>query len=288
MTGLTLGREHEVCKREKWNEGVKVVASYTAADVQALRKQTGAGMLDAKKALDETEGDSAKAAQLLREKGLAGASKRSDRENEQGACSMALLGEAGAIVELKCETDFVAKSEAFTSTVDEMARAVAQSGVEAVNEFASRVDELKLTLKENIAVGRVVRVAGGANSVIDGYLHLQSGRGVVGVLVRLEGGSKEIAHELALHVAFARPTYLSRDEVPKEIVDAERATLETMTRNEGKPEASLSKIVEGRLDGFFKAHCLLEQSFVKDEKQRVKDVLGDAQLVEYALVVVGG
>ncbi len=264
------------------------MASYTAADVQALRKQTGAGMLDAKKALDETDGDSAKAAQLLREKGLAGASKRSDRENEQGACFVVIGDDAGAIVELKCETDFVAKSEAFTSTVEEMAMAVADKGVAAVDEFTDKVDELKLTLKENIAVGRVIRVDGGGSSVIDGYLHLQSGRGVVGVLVKLDGGSKELAHELALHVAFARPSYLSRDDVPEEVVAAERSTLETMTRNEGKPEAALAKIVEGRLDGFFKANCLLEQAFVKDEKQRVRDVLGGAQLTEYALVVVGG
>lgn len=264
------------------------MAAFKAADVQALRKQTGAGMLDAKKALEESDGDMERAAQILREKGLAGAAKRSERDNEQGACFAYTDGTKGSIVELKCETDFVAKSEAFTSVVETIARRVAADGVSAAESFTTQVDELKLTLKENIDLGRVVSVEAKDDEVIDSYLHLQSGRGVVGVLVKLKGGSREIAHDIALHVAFARPAYLRREDVPADVVEAERKTLETITRNEGKPENALGKIVEGRLDGFFKQICLLEQPFAKDEKQKVRDVLKGAQVSEFALVVVGG
>lgn len=264
------------------------MAAFTAADVQSLRKATGAGMLDAKKALEESEGDFEAAAKLLREKGLTNAAKRADRENEQGAVFVTFDGRVGAIAELKCETDFVAKSEAFTQTVEAIARAVAANGEASAKGFAGKIDELKLTLKENIDLGKVARIEASDGEVVDGYLHLQAGRGIVGVLVKLEGGTAELAHDLALHVAFARPNYLTRDQVPAEVVDAERATLETITRNEGKPEAAIPKIVEGRLDGFFKTQCLVEQPYIKDDKLRVNDVLKGAKITDYALVVVGG
>ncbi len=259
----------------------------SAADVQSLRKRTGAGMLDAKKALEEAGGDAEKAAQILREKGLAGAVKRADRENSQGACYVSVGSNSGSIVELRCETDFVAKSESFVALVEEIAKAVAEKGPEAVDAFTSSVDELKITLKENIELGRVSYMRADDGEIIDGYMHLQSGRGTVGVLMKVKDGTRELAHDLALHVAFARPSYLSRKDVPEDVVENERQTLLTITRNEGKPEAALDKIVSGRLDGFFKNLCLNEQAFVKDEKLKIQDVLGKAKIVEFALVVVG-
>ncbi len=259
----------------------------SAVDVQSLRKRTGAGMLDAKKALEEADGDAEKAAQILREKGLAGAVKRADRENSQGACYVSVGESSGSIVELRCETDFVAKSEKFVALVGEIAKAVAEKGPEAAESFASSVDELKITLKENIELGKVSYMKAEDGEVIDGYMHLQSGRGTVGVLVKVKDGTKEIAHDLALHVAFARPSYLKRQDVPEDVVENERQTLITITKNEGKPEAAIDKIVTGRLDGFFKGVCLNEQAFVKDEKVKVQDVLGKAEIVEFALVVVG-
>ena len=147
----------------------------------------------------------------------------------------------------------------------------------SVESRKAELDDLKITLKENIELGRVVRLEAGDGEVLDSYLHVQGGRGVNGVLVVLAGGDAELAHDIAVHIAFARPKYLTRDEVPADVVDAERDTLETITRNEGKPEAALPKIVEGRLQGFFKDVVLLDQPYAKDDKQSVAQVLGDAR-----------
>ena len=178
-------------------------------------------------------------------------------------------GSAAAIVELRCETDFVAKSEEFVSLVDEMAARVAAEGEGAVDAFTGRLETLLTTLKENISVGRVVRLVAGAGQVVETYLHQQAGRGVNAVAVVAEGVSEETAHDVAVHIAFARPEYLSRDDVPAAEVAAERDVIEAMSRNEGKPEAALPKIVEGRLNGWFKERVLLEQPFARDDKQTV-------------------
>jgi elongation factor Ts len=262
--------------------------TFTAKDVQALRQATGAGMLDAKKALEANDGDTEKAVTWLREKGLASSAKREDRENVQGAVAVAAGADVAALVELKCETDFVAKSDSFVKLVNELAEAVVAKGPEAVTEFDHAVDDLKVTLKENIAVGRVERFTAPPGHLLDSYLHVQSGRGVNGVLVELEGGDQALAHDVAVHIAFGKPKFLTRDEVPAEEVAAERATLEAQSRNEGKPEAALPKIVEGKLNAFFADRALLDQPFAKDDKRRVRDVLGDARVVRFAQVVVGG
>lgn len=261
----------------------------TASDVQALRRLTGAGMMDAKRALEEAGGDQEAAAKMLRERGLAGAAKREERENSQGAVTMVISSDhlVGTIVELKCETDFVAKSKEFVEIAERIAKAVAESSETAIDDFQGEIEELKVTLKENIALGRVVRFSAQAPHVIDGYLHVQSDRGVQAVLVELDGGSVELAHDIAVHIGFAKPTYLTRDEVPAEIVKAERETLEKISRNEGKPEAALPKIIEGRLNGFFKQICLVEQDYAKDEKQSVTQVLGQHKIVRFAQVIVG-
>ncbi|MCB9372047.1 MAG: translation elongation factor Ts [Microthrixaceae bacterium] len=265
------------------------MADFTAKDVQALRQASGAGMMDAKRALTENDGDPEAAAQWLREKGLAKAASRSDRENNQGAVAVAVDTEnvVGAIVELKSETDFVAKSDQFKDLAQEIAALVLAEGEEAATQKAAAIDELKVTLKENIELGRVVRFAAAEGNLLDTYLHVQSERGVNAVLVELSGGTPELAHDLAVHIAFTKPPYRSRDEVPAADVEAERQSLEAITKAEGKPEQAWPKIIEGRLNGWYKERVLLDQAFVRDEKQTVTQLLGDATLVRFAQVVIG-
>ncbi|MDP8937382.1 MAG: translation elongation factor Ts [Actinomycetota bacterium] len=263
------------------------MADFTAKDVQALRQATGAGMMDAKRALQENDGDPDKAGRWLREKGLAKSGERSGRANDQGAVAVASDGSAAAIVELRSETDYVAKSPDFKALAEELAKAVAADGEEAAAKRQDQVDNLKITLKENIDLGRVVRFEAAEGAVLDAYLHVQNGRGVNGVLVEVVGGGPELAHDVALHIAAARPQWLSRDDVPAERVAEERRVLETLSRNEGKPEQALPKIVEGRLNGWFREHCLLEQPFVKDQKQTITGLLGGARLTRFAQVEIG-
>src|SRR5690606_33166134 len=169
-------------------------------DVQRLGQATGAGRMDAKRAVEETGGDFDAAAKVLREKGLAKSASRADRENSQGAVAVGATDTAAAIVELKCETDFVAKSEEFLAVLDQLLETVLAGG--SVDEHAAKVDDLKVTLKENIEVGRVERVEIQPGQVVDTYLHKQEGRGVNAVVVVLEGGDQELAHEVAVSAAF--------------------------------------------------------------------------------------
>ncbi|NBO06325.1 MAG: translation elongation factor Ts, partial [Actinobacteria bacterium] len=237
-----------------------------AKDVQALRQATGAGMMDCKKALEESAGDVEAAKKWLREKGLSATAKRADRENTQGVVALSIECPLAAVVKLKCETDFVAASEQFVAEADELAKLVRTKGVAAVGERAKQLEDLQILLKEKIELGDVVRFEAAAGNIMDSYLHLQGGRGVNVVLVEMSGATEELAHDIAVHIAFARPKYLTREEVPAEVVAAERATLEVATRNEGKPEAAIAKIVDGKLNGFFKDLCLLEQPYAKDDK----------------------
>jgi elongation factor Ts len=261
--------------------------SFTAKDVQALRQATGAGMMDCKKALEATGGDVEEAKQLLREKGLAASAKRDDRDNTQGVVTLKVDGNVGAIVELKCETDFVAGSEQFKAEADALVDLVLAKGTDAVTERSPELEELKITLKEKIELGDVVRIEAAPGHVLDSYEHIQGGRGVNAVLVEMSGGSTELAHDVAVHIAFARPKYLRRDDVPADVVDKERATLETITRNEGKPEQAIAKIVEGRIGGFFKDVVLLEQPYAKDDKQSISQLIGSAEIVSFAQVEIG-
>jgi elongation factor Ts len=261
--------------------------AFTAKDVQALRQATGAGMMDCKKALEENDGDIEAAKQWLREKGLAASAKRDDRENNQGVVALVIDGNVGAIVKLKSETDFVAGSDGFKAEAETLANLVAAKGTEAVNERSSELDELKIVLKEKIELGEVVRIEAAEGNVLDSYVHMQGGRGVNAVLVEIAGGSQELAHDIAVHIAFAKPKYLSRDDVPADEIERERQTLETITRNEGKPEQAIAKIVEGRLGGFFKDVVLLEQPYAKDDKQSITQVLGSASVVSFAQVAIG-
>ena len=261
--------------------------AFTAKDVQALRQATGAGMMDAKKALEANDGDMEASKQWLREKGLAASAKRDDRENTQGLVALLIKGNVGAIVKLKSETDFVAASDLFKAEAAALVELVVDKNEAAVAERAAILDDLKITLKEKIELGEVVRIEAAPGNVIDSYLHIQGGRGVNAVLVEMSGATQEQAHDVAVHIGFARPKYLVRDEVPADVVALEKATLETLSRNEGKPEAALPKIVEGRLNGFFKDCVLVEQAYAKDDKQTIKQFIGSASIVKYAQVEIG-
>jgi len=267
------------------------MAGFTAKDVQTLRQATGAGMMDSKKALEANDGDAEAAAKWLRERGLGKAAERTDRDNSEGAVAVASTPTSASIVQLKSETDFVAKSPQFVAFAQELAQLVAEKGAEAVAERKDTIDDLNVTLKEHIELGTVVRFEAAAGNTLDTYLHVQNGRGVNAVLVELSGGDAELAHDIAVHIAFGKPSVLNRADVAEADVEAERESLTNQTRNEGKPEAALPKIIEGKLNGWFKrvpGGVLLEQPYAKDDKLTVQQVLGGATLVRFAQVTVGG
>ncbi len=264
------------------------MAEISAKDVAALRKVTGAGMMDCKRALEESEGDKEAAKTWLREKGIAGAQKREGRAAQQGAVDVVVDGSVGAIAELVCETDFVAKSADFKAAVAALARQVADKGDAdlAAQPFggdpSQRVEDVVKgmagKLGENIGLGRVARVES-AGGLVEGYKHVQNDRGTIAVLVQLTGvdpsdpKAREVGHDVALHVASEAPRWVTREEVPVEVIEAERQVLENLTRNEGKPEQAIPKIVEGRIGGFYKTNVLMEQGYVRDPKVTVGSLL---------------
>ena len=261
--------------------------SYTAKDVQSLRQTTGAGMMDCKKALEENGGEIQAAKQWLREKGLAASAKRDDRENAQGVVAIIVEATRASIIKLKCETDFVASSDGFKAAADALAQSILEKGEAGLSDHSTKIDDLKITLKEKIEVGETIRFEAASGNVLDFYNHIQGGRGVNGVIVEMSGATQEIAHDVAVHIAFARPRYLRREDVPADVVEKERATLEIVTRNEGKPEQAIAKVVEGRVNGFFKDICLLEQPYAKDDKLSIAQFIGSAQIVRFAQVEIG-
>ena len=278
------------------------MADVSAADVAALRKATGAGMMDCKKALAESNGDLEAAKDWLRAKGLAGASKRAGRSAEQGAIDVVVDGNVAALVELTCETDFVAKGSDFTSTVAALAKQVASAGSDNVADqsfegttVGEAVTQLGAKLQEKIELGRVERYET-SDGVVDAYKHVQNERGTIGVLVELGGigqdaKAQDVAHDIVLHIASAAPRFIRREDVPADVIEKERVVLEELTRNEGKPEAAIGKIVEGRIGGFYKDNCLLEQGFVKDPKVTIGQLLeglgADATVRRFTRVKVG-
>ncbi|MEM7273051.1 MAG: translation elongation factor Ts [Actinomycetota bacterium] len=255
----------------------------TAKDVQELRKSTGAGMMDAKKALTEADGDFDAAVQLLRERGLAKAATRTDRDNSEGLVAVASGDTGAALVQLKSETDFAAKSDDFKSLAQELAELVLAKGPDAVAERADEIENLKLTVKENIDFGPVVRYETEGDAIVDAYIH---GGGKSGVLVEGTGVDPEVLHEVAMHIAFAKPAYLTRDEVPEDEIERERAALLEITKNEGKPEAAWPKIVEGRVNAWLGERVLLEQGLFGD-KETVKAKIGDGAITRFTLAQVG-
>ena len=262
------------------------MADITAQDVKALRDATGAGMKDAKNALVEADGDRDKAAQILRQKGLSKVATLEDRENNQGTVAIAREGNVAAMVQLKSETDFAGKSEDFVELVQKLADVVLADGEAAVEKLAEDIDTLKVTKRENIEIGSVVRFESAPDNVLDTYLHRQDGRGVNGVLLEVQGTDADTAREIALHIAFAKPVALTREEIDPELVDKARESFEELTRKEGKPEQAVPKIVEGRLNSWYAERVLPEQG-VFGEKETVQQRLGDARIVRFAQAVIG-
>ncbi|MEM9201709.1 MAG: translation elongation factor Ts [Actinomycetota bacterium] len=260
--------------------------SFTAKDVKALRDATGAGMMDAKKALTETDGDMEAATQMLREKGLAKAAARSDRDNDEGTVAIAVDGNTAAVVQIKTETDFSAKNDAVTSLAQSLADAVLAGGAGATEAHMAAIDDLKVTIKENIELGSVEQIVAAEGNILDTYLHSQDGRGVNAVIVEGSGVSQDDLHQVALHIAFAKPAYLSADEIPAEDIDKERESLLEITKAEGKPEQAWDKIVTGRLNAWMGERALLEQGLHGD-KTAVKDSLGGGSLARFVQVVIG-
>jgi elongation factor Ts len=278
------------------------MAEYSAKDIAALRKATGAGMMDCKGALEEAEGDLQRALDVLRAKGLSKANKLQDREATEGAVDVVVDGNVAAIVELNCNTDFVAKGSDFTSVVSELTKLVAAHGDTDVaalpfegSTVGDTLQQLAGKLGENVMLGRVVRFE--SDGLLDGYRHNQSDRGTIAVLVEISGvdpsneAARAVAHEIALHISFAAPAYLTRDDVPADVLAREQAVIEEKSRNEGVPEAKLEGAVKGRLKAFYKDVTLLEQPSVKDPKisiaKLVEGLGGDAKLTRFARVKVG-
>ncbi len=260
--------------------------NFTAKDVQKLRQATDAGMMDAKRALEANEGDMERAAQWLREKGLAKVAKLADRENSQGTVAVASNSSAAALVELKSETDFAAKAEDFVALVQKLADLVLEGGEAAAAGAQAEIDSLKIAKRENIELGKVARVEAGDNGKIDTYLHRQDGRGVIGVIIEATGVDQDTLHELALHCAFAKPQFLTRDEVPADAIEKERNNLLDITKAEGKPEAAWPKIVEGRVNAWLAGQVLLEQG-VHGDKETVSQRIGSGTINRFVLAVIG-
>jgi elongation factor Ts len=258
------------------------MATIAAADVKKLRDATGAGMMDSKKALEEADGDFDKAVEVLRVKGAAKAAKRGA---ERTASAGLVANSGGALVELNSETDFVAKSEGFIALANDIVAAAEQAKAAEADELknvslpsgrtvAEAIEAMASVIGEKIELGRVAYFDGPAMV----YMHRRASDlpPAVGVIVAFEGDNEEAARGVAMQIAAMRPQYVTRDEVPAEIVEQERSIAEATAREEGKPEQALPKIVEGRLNGFFKDVVLLDQPSVQDSKKSVKSVLDDA------------
>jgi elongation factor Ts len=277
------------------------MANYTAADVKKLRELTGAGMMDCKKALEEGEGNVDKAVEILRVKGQKGVAKREGRSAENGAVVSLIADDkaSGVLLELKCETDFVAKGEKFLAVANALAahaaktapadiEALLASEIEAGKTVQAYVDEANATLGEKIVLDRFAQFSGG---YVAAYMHrtMPDLPPQVGVLVELDKENAEVAKDVAQHIAAFAPKYLTREEIPADIVENERRVAEATAKEEGKPEAALPKIVEGRVNGFFKENTLLAQPFAKDNKKTVEKVLAEAgvTLKRFARIRVG-
>ena len=260
------------------------MANYTAADIKEIREATGAGMLDVKKALDEADGDKAKAVEVIRVKGLKGIAKREGRTASEGLIAFDIRdseqGRTGTLVELNSETDFVAKNDKFVALGDEAVAAAVESGATepeqlAETPFGEALTNAGASMGEKILVRRIGRVSGEA---VTEYMH-RTNKDLppqVGVLVATDAAGAEVARDVAMHIAAFTPAYLSRDEVPAELVDNERRIAQETAENEGKPEKAIPKIVEGRLNGFYKENVLLDQAFAKDPKKSVGQVVEEA------------
>ena len=266
----------------------------TASQVKDLREKTGAGMMDCKKVLTETDGDMEKAIELLRERGIAKAAKKSDRVAAEGLVTAFVSedGKVGAVAEINAETDFVAKNEEFRTFANDIAKQVAVKAPKDVEELLAQTfinDETKTvnevltnkiaTIGENMSIRRFERFE--TTGLVESYIH---GDGKIGVLVELEGGDIELAKDICMQIAAARPEFLDRDSVPADRLEKEMEILKAQAMNEGKPEAIAEKIVLGRVGKFYSEICLVEQEFVKNPDMKVKELVAskNAKIVRYA------
>ncbi len=250
---------------------------FTNKDVMDLRKKTGAGVADCKKALTETNGDMDKAADYLREKGIATAAKKASRIAAEGVVAAKIAGNVGALVEVNCETDFVAKGDQYKEFVDGVAEYVVNNDVADIDALvaAKSEDTINATAKigEKIAIRRFAKFAT-ENGIVESYIHMG---GKVGVLVEVEGCTcdlaKELAHDVALQIAAAKPLYLNASEVPADVIEHEKEILKAQALNEGKPAAIVDRMVEGRVKKYYDEFCLLNQVFVKDPSMTIEKLV---------------
>ncbi|MBQ7348596.1 MAG: elongation factor Ts [Clostridia bacterium] len=250
---------------------------FTNKDVMDLRKKTGAGVADCKKALTETDGDMDKAVDFLREKGIATAAKKASRIAAEGVVAAKIKGSVGALVEVNCETDFVAKGDQYKEFVAGVVDYVCDNEVaDAEALIAAKAEEtIAATAKigEKIAIRRFAKFET-ANGVVESYIHMG---GKVGVLVEIEGctcdGVKELAHDVALQIAAAKPLYLNAAEVPAEVLEHEKEILKAQALNEGKPAAIVDRMVEGRVKKYYDEFCLINQAFVKDPSLTIEKLV---------------
>ncbi len=261
------------------------MAEFTAKDVMALREQTGAGMMDCKRALVDADGDMTKAAELLRERGIAKAAKRASKIAAEGVVYALVEGNTGVLLEVNCESDFVAKGEKFLSLVNAIAKQIAATKPATLEELLASdlegrtvetfVQEQVAVIGEKISVRRfkLYESAG----LIETYIHMG---GTMGVMLNFaceaNEVTKELAHNIALHVAFAKPTYMSAADVSEETIAKEKEILKKEVINEGKPEAIAEKIVLGKVKKFYEENCLMDQKFVKDDKVTIAQLIAEA------------
>ena len=272
--------------------------AFTAKDVMALREKTGAGVMDCKKALTDTDGDMSKAADLLRERGIAKAEKKASRIAAEGIVLCYTEGKKGVLIEVNCESDFVAKNPKFTEIAKEVSKVIVANepkDVETLLNCALENGTVEDYLKSQIAViGEKIAVRRfelfKTEGFLASYIHLG---GKLGVMLDMAGeatdAAKEVAHDITLQIAFTKPAYLTKDEVSAETLEREKAVLKQQAMNEGKPEAIAEKMVMGRIKKFYEENCLMEQAFIKDDSKKVSDLLKSANvsIAKFAFYVMG-
>ena len=273
--------------------------AFTAKDVMALREKTGAGVMDCKRALTDADGDMSKAADLLRERGIAKADKKASRIAAEGIVAAYIDGQVGVLVEINCESDFVAKNPQFSAIATEVAKVIVKenpadvAALLACNTEAEGTVEEYLKSKiavigEKIAVRRFVRYE--TEGFLASYIHLG---GKLGVILDMAGeatdAAKEVAHDVTLQVAFTKPSFLTKEEVSAEALEKEKAVLKQQAINEGKPEAIAEKMVMGRIKKYYEENCLIEQAFIKDDSKKVADLLkcGNTAINKFAFYIMG-
>ena len=262
------------------------MTTISASLVKELREQTGAGMMDCKRALEDSEGDLDAAKRLLREKGMAAAGKRADRSTPEGIVHSRLGGRTGTLVAVGCETEPVSKNDEFRAFAARALDAVEQRGAAAVEELEQERQELVGKLGENIRIVGAARFESADGETIVAYIHPPANK--IGSLVKVRGGTPELARDLALHISFARPRFLARDRVPAEEVEAERDVLMHTEDVVSKPEQVRGKIVDGRLQKWFADSVLVDQPWFRDAGTTVADAIGDMEVLDFAVYALVG